>query len=154
MRLHFYDQLLYGGRLTDLAGLPREEQEQIRQHNHYLERCLGALRCRLHPRTTSRVLPEWKKGKITFSLFTCCTVHAFDVQTTMRRLSLEGDCLAGTRAGCPEDPVPPPRPSFAWLPALRSLLNSVPLVRRRGLTGSPCSNPLSRPGNGPWREVP
>ncbi len=111
MRLHFYNQLLYGGRLTDLAGLSREEQEQIRQYNRYLERCFGALQCRQHPGMTSRVLAEWKKGRITFSLFTCCTAHAFDVQTTMRRLSLRGECLAGMRVGSEEEPTPatPPR---------------------------------------------
>ncbi len=143
MRLHFYNQLLYGGRLTDLAGLPREEQERIRQYNRYLERCFGALRCRLHPGTTSRVLPEWKKGKITFSLFTCCTAHAFDVQTTMRRLSLEGECLAGIRVGCPEDPAPaaPPRSGFALLPALRSLLGNLQLLGRRGLDRQPLLKP-------------
>lgn len=143
MRLHFYNQLLYGGRLTDLAGLPREEQEQVRQYNHYLERCFGALQCRLHPGTASRVLPEWKKGRITFSLFTCCTAHAFDVQTTMRRLSLRGECLAGVRVGCPEDPAPAarPRPGFAPLPALRSLLGSLQMLCRRGLDRQPLLKP-------------
>ncbi len=141
MRLHFYNQLLYGGRLTDLAGLSREEQEQIRQHNHYLERCFGALRCRQHPGMISGVLPEWKKGRITFSLFTCCTAHAFDVQTTMRRLSLKGECLAGIRAGCEEEPAAPPRPGFALLPALRSLLGSLQLTYRRGLDRQPWLEP-------------
>jgi hypothetical protein len=133
MRLHFYNQLLYGGRLTDLAGLSREEQEQIRQYNRYLERCFGTLQCRQHPGMTSRVLAEWKKGRITFSLFTCCTAHAFDVQTTMRRLSLRGECLAGMRVGCEEEPTPatPPRPGFALLPALRSLLGNLQLTYRR-----------------------
>ncbi len=107
MRLYFYNQLLYGGRLADLAGLPREEQERITQHNHYLQRCLGALRCPLHPGVTSRVLPEWKKGKISFSLFTCCPGHAFDVQKTMRRLSLRGECLAGTHARREAEHSPP-----------------------------------------------
>jgi hypothetical protein len=132
MRLHFYNQLLYGGRLADLAALPREEQERITQHNRYLERCLGVLRCPLHPGVTSRVLPEWKKGQISFSLFTCCTVHAFDVQTAMRRLSLRGECLAGGAPGLEEDrtPAAPPRPGFALLPALRSLLETLRPARR------------------------
>lgn len=107
MRLHFYNQLLYGGRLADLAGLPREEQERITEHNHYLQRCLATLRCPLHPGATSRVLPEWKKGKISFSLFTCCPGHAFDVQKTMRRLSLRGECLAGTPARREAEHSPP-----------------------------------------------
>lgn len=126
MRLYFYNQLLYGGKLADLAGLPREEQVRITQHNRYVERCLGTLHCPLHPGVTSWVLPEWKKGKISFSLFTCCTVHAFDVQQTMRRLSLRGECLAGTRVGCAEDPAPPvtARPGFSFLSALRSLLGA------------------------------
>jgi hypothetical protein len=143
MRLHFYNQLFYGGRLTDLAGLPREEQERIRQYNHHLERCLGTLQCRLHPGMTSRVLPEWKKGKISFSLFTCCTVHAFDVQTTMRRLSLKGECLGSIRVGCEEEPAlaAPPRPGFALLPALRSLLGTVQLACRRGLDRQPLLKP-------------
>ncbi len=107
MKLYFYNQLLYGGRLADLAGLPREEQERITQHSHYLQRCLGALRCPLHPGVTSRVLPEWKKGKISFSLFTCCPGHAFDVQKTMRRLSLRGECLAGSHAVREAEHSPP-----------------------------------------------
>jgi hypothetical protein len=134
MRLHFYNQLLYGGRLADLAGLPREEQERITQHNRHLERCLGTLRCPIHPGVTSRVLPEWKKGKISFSLFTCCTVHAFDVQNAMRRLSLRGECLAGAGAVLAEEPTPAaspqPRGGSALLPALRSLLEAVWPARR------------------------
>ncbi len=151
MRLYFYNQLLYGGKLTDLAGLPREEQERITQHNRYVERCLGALRCPLHPGVTSRVLPEWKKGKISFSLFTCCPGHAFDVQQAMRRLSLRGECLAGTRAGCAEDSVPaePARPGFALLPALRSLLGAFRPGSRAPETGrmyapdTPATGPLT-----------
>jgi hypothetical protein len=147
MRLHFYNQLLYGGRLTDLTGLPREEQERIMQHNRYLERCLGTLRCPLHPGVTSRVLPEWKKGKISFCLFTCCTVHAFDVQTTMRRLSLKGECLAGV--GREEDctPTAPPRAGLALLPALRSLLGALGPARGRGVAEPMYTNetPVARP---------
>jgi|GEM_PF-3560219 len=125
MKLYFYNQLLYGGKLADLGGLPREEQERINQHNRYVERCLGVLHCPLHPGVTSRVLPEWKKGKISFSLFTCCPGHAFDVQQTMRRLSLRGECLTGTRVGGAEDPAPEAaRTGFSLLPALRSLLGA------------------------------
>ena len=150
MKLYFYNQLLYGGKLADLAGLPREEQERITQHNRYVERCLGVLHCPLHPGVTSRVLPEWKKGKISFSVFTCCPGHAFDVQQAMRRLSLRGECLAGTRVGFAEDhaPAEPARPGFSLLPALRSLLGNfrpgsrAPETKRMYAQETPATGPL------------
>lgn len=140
MRLHFYNQLLYERRLTDLASLPQEERERITQYNRYLERYLGPLQCRLYPLLVSRVLPEWKKGRISFSLFTCCIVHAFDVHTTMRRLSLRGECLAGTRIGSEEGSIPaaPPRIGFSLFKTLRTLqimyhrnFNRQPLLKPR-----------------------
>ncbi|HEX8531405.1 MAG TPA: hypothetical protein VF646_15345, partial [Cytophagales bacterium] len=78
-----------------------------------------------------------------FSLFTCCTVHAFDVQTAMRRLSLKGECLAALRVGSGQEPTPaaPPRPGFALLPALRSLLGSLQLTYRRGFHRQPLLEP-------------
>jgi hypothetical protein len=93
MKLHFNKQLFYGGRITDFSHLPKEEQARITENNRHLKSCLRGMKCLQHPGFISHVLPEVRKKKVSFSVFTCCPPHAFDVQKSLKFACIRGECL-------------------------------------------------------------
>lgn len=136
MKLYFYKQLFYGGRLTDFSHLPKDAQARITENNRHLESCLRGMKCLMHPEFISHVLPEVRKRKVSFSVFTCCPPHAFDVQKTFEFACIRGECLTEIRPRVEADtkPVAPYRYRYSLFYGLRSLCKDILLLGFRSKT--------------------